>query len=111
MSLDVHLTAHDLDGNEIEVYSANITHNLGKMAYAAGLYDALWRADERGWELARNIIPILDAGLEQLKADPAYFEKFNAPNDWGLYEHFVPFVEAYLEACRKYPSAVITVWR
>lgn len=28
------------------LYSANITHNLGKMAGAAGIYYALWQAGE-----------------------------------------------------------------
>ena len=113
MSLDVYLTTRDIDGNELEtpVYSANITHNLGKMADKAGIYEALWRPEERGWTTAREIVPVLDAGLARLKADPAHFEQFNALNGWGLYEHFVEFVEAYLAACRKYPSAVIGVSR
>lgn len=29
-----------------EVYSANITHNLGRMAAEAGIYEALWRPGE-----------------------------------------------------------------
>jgi len=29
-----------------EIYSANITHNLGKMANKAGIYEALWRPGE-----------------------------------------------------------------
>ncbi len=31
-----------------EVYSANITHNLGEMADKAGIYYALWRPEEKG---------------------------------------------------------------
>ena len=31
-----------------EVYSANITHNLGGMADEAGIYEALWRPEEVG---------------------------------------------------------------
>ena len=34
-----------------------------------------------------------------------------ATNGWGMYEHFVPFVEKYLEACKEYPDAVIEVSR
>lgn len=51
MSLDVylHYRLTDDDGNdhgESEVYWANITHNLGKMAREAGIYTALWRPGE-----------------------------------------------------------------
>jgi len=111
MSLDVHLTTKDLDGNEIEAYWANITHNLGPMADKAGIYYALWRPEEKGWKKAGDIVEVLEKGLAKLKARPKHYKKFDAENGWGLYEHFVPFVEKYLEACRKYPSAEISVSR
>lgn len=120
MSLDVYLhrkkwISYDEGKTYIEdvdeVYWANITHNLGGMAREAGIYEALWRPEELGKEKASDIIPILEVGLADLKARPDYFEQFNAPNGWGLYEHFVPFVEDYLEACKKYPDAVIGVSR
>ena len=106
MSLDFYLQYKE-DGQEIEVFDRNITHNLGEMASKAGIYYALWRPNEKGWKRAKDIIPILEKGLKKLKAKPKYFEKFNAPNGWGMYEHFVPFVEAVLEACKKYPNSVI----
>lgn len=94
-----------------EFYSANITHNLGNMADKSGIYYALWRPEERGWKKAKDIIPVLEKGLAKLIAKPKYFEKFNAPNGWGLYEHFVPFVENYLQACKEHPNAKIVVSR
>jgi len=106
MSLDFYLQYQE-DGQDIEVFSNNITHNLGQMADKAGIYYALWRPEEKGWKLAKEIVPVLEKGLAKLKAKPTYFEKFNAPNGWGMYEHFVPFVEEVLEACRKYPNAII----
>ena len=93
------------------VYSANITHNLGKMAAEAGIYEALWRPDEIGIKTAYDLIGYLSQGLALLKSDPARFEKFNSPNGWGMYEHFVPFVDSYLKACAKWPAAVVSVWR
>lgn len=110
MSLDVYLT-YMIDGNSITLYSANITHNLGQMANKAGIYYALWRPEERKWKTAKEIIPVLEKGLAKLKARKEYFEKFNTPNGWGLYEHFVQFVEEYLEACKKYPSSILEVSR
>lgn len=107
MSLDVYLTAV----RPTEVFSANITHNLGEMADKAGIYKACWRPEEIGAEYARDIIPLLEKGLEDLKARPEYFKQFNAPNGWGLYEHFVPWVEKYINACKENPDAKISVWR
>ena len=94
-----------------EVYSANITHNLGEMARYAGIYKALWRPEEIGKVKASEIIDLLEKGLVDLKARPEYFKQFNSPNGWGMYEHFVPFVEEYLKACREYPDAFIEVSR
>lgn len=100
-----------LQNNYQEVYEANITHNLGEMAEKAGIYKALWRPEEINAVHAKDIIDILEKGLTDLKARPEHFKMFNSPNGWGMYEHFVPFVEKYLEACKEYPDAVIEVSR
>jgi len=120
MSLDVDLNrkrylSYDsgktyTEDNEL-VYSANITHNLSEMAAAAGIYKALWRPEEIGATKAIEIIELLENGLADLKARPDYFKKFNSPNGWGMYEHFVPFVEEYLAACKEYPESIIEVSR
>ena len=107
MSLDVSLSAV----RKVEVYSANITHNLGKMANAAGIYQHLWRPDELGIKQAGELIMPLRAGLELLKSDPVRFKKFDSPNGWGMYVHFVPFVEKYLDACEQNPDAIVEVNR
>jgi hypothetical protein len=99
------------DGNEIGVCDVNITHNLGEMAEAAGIYYALWRPEEKGYILAKDIISVLEEGLKKLKKSPKKYKKFDSPNGWGLYEHFVPFVEEVLSACKQYPNAEIRVSR
>ena len=91
------------------VYDANITHNLGEIADKAGIYYALWRPGEIGKIKASEIIGPLEKGLYDLKERPEYFKKFDSPNGWGMYEHFVPFVEKYLKACKEYPDAIIRV--
>ncbi len=104
MSLDFYLEERVLT----DVFSANITHNLVNMAQEAGVYDALWRPERIGERVqAHQIIPILEAGLADLKARPKHFEQFNASNGWGLYEHFVPFVEECLAACKAHPEAQV----
>lgn len=107
MSLDFTLEVPGM----IEVYNGNITHNLTQMADAAGIYKVLWRPEEIGVERAEQAIPLLQAGLAKLRADPAHFEQFNAQNGWGLYENFVPFVERVLAACEEHPRAIIRVSR
>ena len=139
MSLDVGLyrkkwVTYDMITHEEEkeyVYDDNITHNLGKMANEAGIYEALWRPhrlkegynipendhqaewkfEEENETIAKDIVTLLEKGLADLKARPKHFEKFNSPNGWGMYEHFVPFIENYLNACKEYPDSIITVSR
>ena len=125
MSLDVYLTGKETTepclcpqcGNSHtklvreEFYSANITHNLNKMADAAGIYNYLWNPDKLHIIKAKELIEPLTKGLAELKASPAKYELYNAPNGWGLYEHFVPFVENYLNACIENPDANVNVSR
>lgn len=101
MSLDFYLERVQ----PCEVFGRNITHNLNKMAEEAGIYKHLWHPDEIGIKKAHELIAPLEAGLLLLKSDPERFKKFNSPNGWGKYEHFVPFVEACLNACKEYQDA------
>lgn len=94
-----------------EVFSANITHNLGKMADEAGLYNIVWRPEEWQIKKAKELIEPLRRGLKTLKEMPDYFRRFDASNGWGTYDQFVPWVERYLQACEEYPDARIEVSR
>jgi hypothetical protein len=107
MSLDVYL----LETKPCEIYSANITHNLNKMAEKAGIYHHLWRPDEIGIEKAGQLIEPLTKGLDLLKKHPEQFREFNPENGWGTYEGLVKFVKAYLDACKENPEATIEVSR
>ena len=108
MSLDVYL----MEVRESEkVYWRNITHNLGQMARAAGIYYQLWRPDEIGVIKAAQLIEPLRQGLHLLRSQPDLFAKHNAENGWGTYEHFVPFVADYLAACEANPTAIVCVSR
>lgn len=97
------------------------------MASAAGLYEALWRpyqlnknynVAEKDYEAeyafeeanpvyAKDIIEDVEKGLNELKRHPEHYKTFNSPNGWGMYEHFVPFVEKYLEALKEFPDAIV----
>ena len=93
------------------VFNYNITHNLNRMADAAGLYDCLWRPDEHGIDTAKQLIEPLRQGLHLLKLNPEEYKKYNPENGWGSYEGLVTFVEKYLDACYKYPDAKVSADR
>ena len=107
MSLDVYLVAT----RPTEVFSANITHNLGEMAAAAGIYQHLWRPEELNISRAGDLIVPLTEGLGNLKARSQHFSKYDAPNGWGRYDNLVAFVESYLAACKESPDAEIQTSR
>ena len=69
------------------------------MADAAGIYEAIWHPEEINAKFAKDIIGLLTDGLRKLKDNPNEYRKHDAENGWGTYEHFVPFVEEYLQAC------------
>ncbi len=93
------------------VFESNITHNLNKMADAAGIYKHLWRPEEIGIEFARDLIVPLSDGLARLQTEASFFDQFDAPNGWGRRADLVRFVSEYLAACRKYPNARVRASR
>lgn len=107
MSLDVTLTAV----RPTEVFTANITHNLNRMAKEAGIYEALWRPEEINVSTADELIPYLIDGLKNLQEDPNHYRQFDAPNGWGTYDTLVRFVSEYLNACIQNKDATIGVCR
>lgn len=104
------VTVGEIDGGSC-VYSANITHNLSKMAQEAGICQALWMPEEIGITHAEQLIAPLCDGLALLNSDPARFRRLNPENGWGTYEGLAEFVAAYLAACEKWPMAEVSVWR
>jgi len=114
MSLDVYLSfppCEHCGSKGSAAFAANITHNLNKMAEAAGIYKALWRPEELGIKTAGELIEPLREGLRILKADPEDFEQYNPANGWGSYRDFVPWVEKYLVACEENPKSEVRVWK
>lgn len=99
------------DAETNEAFSANITHNLGRMAQEAGIYRHLWRPEEIRVTKARQLIEPLSAGLSLMKREPERFIALNPENGWGSYDGFVPWIEKYLEACHQHPEAEVSVSR
>ncbi len=115
MSLYVHLNIVVDTGGEkpqtIQLFTSNITHNLTEMADDAGIYKALWRPEEINAKYAGDIIEIVESGLSKMKKSPELYKIFDTPNGWGTYEQFIPWIEEYLEACKKHPKAIIEISR
>jgi hypothetical protein len=101
------IVANVTDIDDGEVFSANITHNLNKMANEAGIYKHLWRPDELGVTKASELIQPLRNGLILLKSNPDFFKRFNPENGWGSYEGLIDFTERYLKACEEYPDSIV----
>ena len=118
MSLDISL--HQQACYNTEVYTANITHNLGSMAKSVlcfgvenhekvkyiTLYDILWHGSGQS---AKVIAPMLVVGLQELGLDNSDYDwtQFNPGNGWGDYDLLVLFTENLLEACRMYPETTL----
>lgn len=107
MSLDVYLEVV----KPVEVFSANITHNLNKMAEAAGIYKHLWWPEELGITKAGELIAPLKLGYTAMKLNPDFYRKYEPENKWGTYDNFIPWLEKYIEACEQNPEATVRIWR
>ena len=118
MSLDISL--HQEAKYNTEVFEANITHNLGKMAREVTcfrikergeeakeitLYEILWHGNGQSGLV---IAPMLEVGLHELKENKEIYEEYNPENGWGNYEGLVKFTEGLLEACKDFPET--TLW-
>ena len=106
------VTVGGTDDSEDEcVFEYNITHNLGTMAELAGVYKAIWRPEEIDVTHAFQLIPLLEQGLKFLSENEVECQKVAPSNGWGTWAGLLTFVGEYLDACRKYPQAVISVSR
>ena len=94
---------------EFDLYQGSVTHNLNKMAEAAGIYEIVWRPDENQVEFAHELMPRLEEGLLNLQSNYEYFQQFNPENGWGSYDYLVNFIIDYISACKKYPNAYVEV--
>jgi hypothetical protein len=104
------------DEESHELYTDNITHNLGRMAREVelvdtNLYMVLWRPDELGLTVAAQLTGYLQDGYHKLTADPERYSEYNPENGWGNYDGLVRFTGEYLLACLRHPSAKIEVSR
>ena len=113
MSLDITLRDNCCEscGRSDEAFSANITHNLGTMARETVLYGVLWRPEQNGIVFAKDLIKPLEDGIRKMENDPERFKKYDATNNWGTYEQFLPWLRVLLAACEDNPDAKVDASR
>lgn len=106
MSLDIWLSYELEPGEYVTVFSANITHNLSEMWSAAGIREVLYDKEDTQ---ARDHVVAIRAAIEDMRAKPDTYRKYDSPNGWGTYNGAVPWLEKLLCAFEKFPSARIRV--
>lgn len=89
----------------VDIFHCNITHNLGKMAYEAGVYNVIWRPEEVGIETAGQMVQPLSDAIRLMESEPERFRKLEPPNKWGTYDGFLPWLRRLRDACREYPDS------
>lgn len=102
MSLDIYLIEYGES-----MWSANMTHNLNKIAIEAGVYECLWRPDEIGVKYARDNISNLRFALGIFYSKYDELKKLNPSNGWGDIDGLIEVAQEFLKACMEYPNAII----
>lgn len=92
---------HEVDTDE--VFSRNMTNNVMSMAREAGIVDCIWMDNKTP---AKDILPIIEAGLSDMISNPDKYAKFNASNGWGTYDQFIPWLKDYVYHLREYPDSI-----
>lgn len=107
MSLDIYLKENVCPHckRSEEVYSANYTHNIGKIAQIAGIYELLWHPVENA-KAGDLINPILEA-LVDMNKYPEKYLPHNPTNGWGSLETFIPWLQKLCNASQLNPTAIV----
>lgn len=92
--------------------SHNVTHNLGPMARALGVYEIIWHPERNPrrflwWKSplrGRHLAPVVRNALSKLEAHPGEFRSYNPPNGWGNLEMMEEFLRDVLRDCLECPN-------
>jgi hypothetical protein len=103
MSLNISLSRK----MKVEMFSANITHNLADMATAVGVYSFLWYPEKSGIKKAAQLIKPIEKAVDLLEKHPDEFKKYEAKNGWGTYDDFLIWLKEVRDACEIYPDAEV----
>lgn len=102
---------------EEEEWSANITHNLGKMASNIpvsgyySLYDVMWHPEDNNIKDTTTLLKYLIEGLKYMIDHRKDLLQYNSENGWGTYEDLMKFTLNYKQHCEDNPDCEISVSR
>ena len=85
---------------------SNMTYNLRPMFERAGFWEMLQSARE-ATVTARELSPLLRAGLADMRENPHDYRHMNPENGWGDSIGAQAFTEALLTACENMPEAEV----
>ena len=106
MSYDIYLGIDTGAADLTTVYEVgNYTSNVSPM-WTRALGQPL---SELHGMTAADAVPLLDAGIAALEADPAGFRELNPANGWGRYEGALKYLEELRAGCAEHPKTVVRV--
>lgn len=107
MSYDVSIVGKDCPccGASGGVEVGNYTYNCSKM---------LWEAADTSLSAlhgkpVEEVAQVLSKGVAVMRADPARFQAMNPENGWGDYDSWLDYLDRIIDACQRYPGAVLEV--
>lgn len=107
MSYDIYLEIDTGGESPATVYEVgNYTSNVSGMWTQALNDRALYEFDGMA---ATEAVPLLDAGIAAMEADPAGFRELNPANGWGRYEGALDYLRRLRAGCVEHPKTVIRV--
>lgn len=107
MSYDIDLEI-DTGGPEPAAvgHSFNMTSNVGPMWRKAGADLAEFEGKNAG-----AMVPVLDAAIGRMQANPDEYRTLNPSNGWGSYEGCLEFLQELRAEFSAHPNATVRVWR
>ena len=94
--------------HDVEVYTCEITHNLGNMAQRIGVYKHFWRQEELGIDRAYQLKLPLRWAIDELTVRRNYYKQFEPSNKWGTVEEFIKWMVDLLGYCSENPEAKVS---
>lgn len=61
--------------------------------------------------VAEIILPQIEKGILNMRANPEKYRAMNPANGWGDYEGALAYLEWIAEGCRQWPKSRVHVWR
>lgn len=104
MSYDIALYIEDAKGDRFTVHDSNHTSNTWRMWVEAGCDLAEFNG-RQAQELERSLGP----AVYDMQMRPSHYSQWNPENGWGSYDTTYKWLSKVLDACQRWPNAVVYV--